>query len=162
MSRVVLVEHFTVDPDEVSKGDIQTAIEEQFNNPGLAWVDGGGPNAERVLNFPILVLGYQVETSGRSYKVSGSVRYKTGFWACFVIAVLLGVIWLVPLVLGSHLAERNFREKVKNAKTAFPAEAPSRQKGGDTLVALEKLHELKEKGALSEEEFAEQKAKLLS
>jgi Short C-terminal domain len=43
-----------------------------------------------------------------------------------------------------------------------PAPAPAAPSESDTIAQLEKLGELKEKGILSDEEFAAQKAKILA
>ena len=47
------------------------------------------------------------------------------------------------------------------AGSRAPAPAPAASSESDTIAQLEKLGELKEKGILSDEEFAAQKAKVL-
>lgn len=65
---------------------------------------------------------------------------------------------------GAYYAGKKVQEN-RDAQDAYAYEEPPQPAGGvtdDTVAQLEKLGELKEKGILTDEEFALQKQKLLA
>jgi hypothetical protein len=68
------------------------------------------------------------------------------------------LLWIVGF--PAYLAKRG---EIKSARVPAPSPSPaSVATSADTLAQLEKLGELKQKGILSDEEFAVQKRQLLS
>lgn len=59
------------------------------------------------------------------------------------------------------MAEKQAQQAAAMQAAAAPAPAPADAAGGDTFAQLERLGELHQKGILTDEEFAAQKAKLL-
>jgi len=164
MSYHLFVEHFHVDPQRVSRGQVQEVIEEQFGAQAYQWVDGFDPNPERELKPNSLqFLGYDIKVSEAGYKVSGSYRVTTLFWVLFVVGLLLGFFLSIAIAFTAVVVTTQFEKKVRRAKEAFAREPQSAlgPKAEGPLDTLERLYALKEKGVITEEEFEAQKAKLL-
>jgi heme exporter protein D len=87
------------------------------------------------------------------------------FWSIFVIFLpFLGVLIYV-IVRGQSMTERDIAQAQQNEaqfRSYVQEAAGSGGGGGGTADELAKLADLKAKGVLSDEEFAQQKAKLLS
>lgn len=106
--------------------------------------------------------------------VIASVEYKpsTLFWVFLVLGLFTTVAWLIPIAFyffQKNTVKNGIEEVLNRAETEFrgkkssPSEA---QKGSginteDAVAQVERLAALKEKGILSDEEFAAQKAKVL-
>ncbi len=58
--------------------------------------------------------------------------------------------------------DQQYAQQAQYVQAPGPAPAPAASSESDTIAQLEKLGELKEKGILSDEEFAAQKAKILA
>jgi hypothetical protein len=91
--------------------------------------------------------------------------WSKGLWSIFVILVpFLGVLVYV-IARGHKMAERDMADAAQSeaAFRSYVQEAAgSSGAGGGTADELAKLAELKASGVLTDEEFAQQKAKLLS
>ena len=87
--------------------------------------------------------------------------WSKALWSIFVIFVpFLGVLVYV-IARGHKMAERDMADAAQSeaAFRSYVQEAAS--SGGGTADELAKLADLKAKGVISDEEFAQQKAKLL-
>ena len=94
----------------------------------------------------------------RSKDLSGGAK---ALWVAFVIIVpLIGVISYL-IARGSGMAERNYDRAVAREEAA---RSYIKQAAGTSSAAdeIKKLADLKAAGALTDEEFASQKAKLLA
>ncbi|MGH2984050.1 MAG: SHOCT domain-containing protein [Solirubrobacterales bacterium] len=65
-------------------------------------------------------------------------------------------------VSGRVQRRQNQRWAEQDQYGSAPPQAPPAPAGGDTVEQLQQLGELRDKGVLTEEEFAAQKAKLLA
>lgn len=113
-----------------------------------------------------------VKSKSEETLIVASVDYKPSiwFWVIFVCCLFTTVLWLVPIAFYFYQkntvrngieeifsrAENEFRSSKSNSATVKSASAE------DISSQLEKLASLKEKGILTDEEFANQKAKILS
>ena len=101
------------------------------------------------------------------------VEYKPSgwFWIFFICGLFTTIGWLIPI--GFYFYQKNvvkdgIEEIFNRAETEFrdnKASSSTSEKAvlsEDISVQLEKLAALKEKGILSDEEFASQKAKILA
>ena len=66
--------------------------------------------------------------------------------------ILIGITWFVALILSLVWTPKNWIEKKSQEEKLLPS---------NSLESLEKLAALKEKGIITEEEFAREKAKIL-
>ena len=85
-------------------------------------------------------------------------------WSIFVIFVpFLGVLIYV-IARGHKMAERDIADAAQSeaAFRSYVQEAAGSGGGGGTADELAKLADLKAKGVLTDDEFAQQKARLLS
>ena len=90
--------------------------------------------------------------------------FAKALWSIFVIFVpFLGVLIYV-IARGHKMAERDMADAAQNeaAFRSYVQEAAGSGGGGGTADELAKLADLKAKGVLTDDEFAQQKAKLLS
>ena len=90
--------------------------------------------------------------------------FAKALWSIFVIFVpFLGVLIYV-IARGHKMAERDIADAAQSeaAFRSYVQEAAGSGGGGGTADELAKLADLKAKGVLTDEEFAQQKAKLLS
>ena len=98
----------------------------------------------------------------RSDDLSG---WAKAFWVIFVIFLpLLGVLVYI-IARGSSMQERQMRQAadMRKAQDAYIREvAGSGDGGGSSADELAKLADLHKQGVLTDDEFAAQKAKLLS
>ena len=94
----------------------------------------------------------------RDHELSGVAK---AVWAlCLVFFPFLGVL-LSLIVRGGGMRDRALTEKA-DTKRHFDEYVREHAGGGSSPAVLHKLAELKEKGALSSEEFERAKAKLLA
>ena len=97
----------------------------------------------------------------RSDDLSG---WAKAFWALFVIVVpWLGV--LVYLIARGHsMSERHMREAAARAQAQqrYIQSVASESGGASTADELAKLAQLQSSGVITEQEFADQKARLLA
>ena len=90
--------------------------------------------------------------------------FAKAVWSIFVIFVpFLGVLIYV-IARGHKMAERDIADAAQNeaAFRSYVQDAAGSGGGGGTADELAKLADLKAKGVLTDDEFAQQKAKLLS
>ena len=86
--------------------------------------------------------------------------WAKALWSIFVILVpFLGVLVYV-IAHGKSMTERDIQGAAERA--AFRSYVQEAAGGGGTADELAKLADLKAKGVLTDDEFAQQKAKLLS
>ena len=84
------------------------------------------------------------------------------FWSIFVIFLpFLGVLIYV-IARGQSMTERDIAQAQQNEAQFRSYVQEAAGSGGGTADELSKLADLKAKGVISDEEFAQQKAKLLS
>jgi hypothetical protein len=94
----------------------------------------------------------------RDHKLSGTAK---AVWVFFLVFLpFLGVL-LYLIVRGSGMRDRALKEQA-DAKKHFDEYVREQAHAGSPAEELHKLNELKEKGALSQGEFDQAKAKLLS
>ena len=90
--------------------------------------------------------------------------FAKALWSIFVIFVpFLGVLIYV-IARGHKMAERDIADAAQSeaAFRSYVQEAAGSGGGGGTADELAKLADLKAKGVLTDDEFAQQKARLLS
>ena len=100
-----------------------------------------------------------------------NVEYKPSvwFWIFLLCGLFTTVAWLIPIVFYLYqkkTVKNGIEEVFTRAENEFRGAKKSSAKASsnsseDVASQLEKLAGLKEKGILTDEEFAEQKAKLL-
>ena len=99
--------------------------------------------------------------------------FRIGPWELVIFLVIL--CWFVPVFLSAWLAKKKGKDAVVWViitlflgiiavviLAILPPEEPKGRATVDTVTTLKGLEELKASGALTEEEFQEQKKKLLS
>ena len=161
MANIIFTEYFNVDISDVSKLDIQKAIEGQYSkwHKNYSKVD----DKKYKIGFYGILLSYNIEESDNGYKVIGQSEYTIQIWILMIISLAFALIGIVFLLIGLFSVTKQFENSVKKAKEAFSSiQKSSRPVEINQLGELEKLHELKEKGILSEDEFSEQKKKILN
>ncbi len=94
----------------------------------------------------------------RDHKLSGIAK---AVWAFFLIFLPFFGVLLYLIVRGEGMRERKLKEQA-DAKKHFDEYVREQAGGGSSADELHKLSELKDKGALSAEEFEKAKAKLLA
>ena len=94
----------------------------------------------------------------RDHKLSGIAK---AVWAFFLIFIPFFGVLLYLIVRGSGMRERQIKEQA-DAKKHFDEYVREQAAGGSPADELHKLAELKDKGALSAEEYEKAKAKLLA
>lgn len=100
--------------------------------------------------------------------------FRLGPWELLIILTILAG-WLIPVFLSVWLANRKGKDTIIWAIIALflgiiavlilailPAEDTRERANTDTVATLKGLEELRASGTLTEEEFQEQKKKLLS
>ncbi len=100
-----------------------------------------------------------------------NVTYKpsTWFWVFVVIGLFTTIAWVIPIAFYLYqkgMVKNGIEEVFNRTETEFRGENSTRSvtnaaSSEDVFTQLEKLGALKEKGLLSDEEFASQKAKLM-
>ena len=97
----------------------------------------------------------------RSHDMSGAAK---ALWIIFVVLLPYLGVFIYLIARGGGMAERNMEAAKKQdaAMRAYVREAAGSGGGGGTAEELEKLSALKDKGVITDDEFAAQKAKLLS
>lgn len=94
----------------------------------------------------------------RDHKLSGVAK---AVWVFFLVFLpFLGVL-LYLIVRGDGMRDRTIKEQA-DAKKHFDDYVREQAGGASAAEELQKLAELKDKGALTAEEFQAQKAKLLA
>jgi ABC-type multidrug transport system fused ATPase/permease subunit len=93
----------------------------------------------------------------RSHDMGG---WAKALWLVFVIVLPYLGVFIYLIARGGKMAEHRQKD-VEQAQSEFQ-QAVKDAGGVDTAGQLEKLAALKERGVLSDEEFAAQKAKLLA
>jgi len=94
----------------------------------------------------------------RDHKLSGIAK---AVWAFFLIFLPFFGVLLYLIVRGGGMRERKLKEQ-EDAKKHFDEYVREQAGSGSSADELHKLSELKDKGALSAEEFEKAKAKLLA
>jgi len=94
----------------------------------------------------------------RDHALSG---WAKAAWVLFLVFIpfLTALIYLIAR--GAGMRERTIKAQAE-AKQHFDSYVREQAQGGSAADELHKLNELKEKGALSSEEFDKAKAKLLA
>lgn len=95
----------------------------------------------------------------RSHDMSGAAKV---LWIIFVVLLPYLGVFIYLIARGGGMAERNMEAAKKQdaAMRAYVRDAAG--SGGSTAEELDKLAALKDKGVITDDEFAAQKAKLLS
>ena len=95
----------------------------------------------------------------RSHDMGG---WAKGLWSIFVILVpFLGVLVYV-IARGHSMTDRDIEQAQKSDAAFRSYVQDAAGSGGGTADELAKLADLKAKGVITDDEFAQQKAKLLS
>lgn len=94
----------------------------------------------------------------RDHEMSG---WGKAAWVLFVIVLPFLGILIYLIVRGGGMAQRALDEQ-KRAEAAFDEYVRETAGGGAAVDQLHKLADLKDRGAISQEEFEAEKRKLLS
>jgi hypothetical protein len=94
----------------------------------------------------------------RDHKLSGVAK---AVWVFFLVFLPFFGVLLYLIVRGSGMRDRTLKEQA-DTKAHFDSYVREQAHGGSAADELHKLAELKDKGALSAEEFEQAKAKLLA
>jgi Short C-terminal domain/Phospholipase_D-nuclease N-terminal len=96
----------------------------------------------------------------RSHDIGG---WAKALWAIFVILVPFLGVFVYVIARGHGMRERDIQQ-AKDQQAAFQSYVrdAAGSGGGGTAEELSKLADLKERGVISDAEFAQQKAKLLA
>ena len=93
----------------------------------------------------------------RDHKLSGTAK---AVWVFFLVFLPVVGVLLYLIVRGGGMRERALKEQA-DTKKHFDEYVREQAHAGSPAEELHKLNELKEKGALSQAEFDQAKAKLL-
>ena len=94
----------------------------------------------------------------RDHELSGVAK---AVWVFFLVFLPFFGVLLYLIVRGNGMRDRTIKAQV-DAKKEFDSYVREQAQAGSPADELHKLAELKDKGALSAEEFDQAKAKLLS
>ena len=94
----------------------------------------------------------------RSHDMGG---WAKGIWCVAIIVLPFLGVFIYVIARGHGMAERSM-EQAQQDEQAFRAYVQDAADSGGTADELAKLSELHKSGVLSDDEFAQQKAKLLS
>jgi hypothetical protein len=93
----------------------------------------------------------------RSHDLSGVA--KAAWFVLVLLVPLLGA--LIYLIARGHKMQEHAAQAAEEQDTAFREYVQSAATDGSTASQLTKLAELRDRGVISEEEFSQQKVKLL-
>ena len=110
-----------------------------------------------------------IQEKNEGYLLIADITYKTSiwFWIFFIIGLFTWIGWLLPVVF--YMTQKNtVRKAVQDIFTRIKNEFQDNNYNinkvnlnSNSLDQLEKLHNLKEKGIITEEEFIIKKNELL-
>lgn len=110
----------------------------------------------------------ELREHNEGYLLLASVNYRPSFafWIILLLTLFSGIFWVIPIVFYS-IQKDTVRNSIQNIfvgiKHEFSGSLPSRPpKSLSNLDMIAKLGELRNKGHISEEEFQQEKTKLLS
>lgn len=160
MGTTVVTEYFHVDKSRVGPEQINEAIREQYSK----WKKNYTVSDDQTyqLSFYGVSLSYDIEEVDSGYKVHGEAAYSFQTYLLLFLGLLLSFIGIIFVVIGIHVALKQFENSVKKAKDAFNASSSALNGKSCNLDELEKLHSMKVKGILTEDEFNQKKSRLLA
>jgi Short C-terminal domain len=97
----------------------------------------------------------------RSHDLGG---WGKGLWSIFVIIVPFLGVFIYLIARGHGMQDRDIKEAQarEQAFRSYVQEAATTSGGGGTADELAKLADLRDRGVITPEEFAQQKAKILT
>ena len=164
---------------QASSADVMNFLEDSFRKSGATVSNNGRTLTVESINATFGSINRNDKTIVEVREKDGdtiivaSVEYKPSiwFWIFFVALIVTTVAWIIPLafyLFQKNTVKNGIEEVFNRAETEFRNSMGTggAQKiiGGNTeedVARIEKLAALKEKGILSDEEFAAQKAKIL-
>ena len=164
---------------QASSADVMNFLEDSFRKSGATVSNNGRTLTVESINATFGSINRNDKTIVEVREKDGdtiivaSVEYKPSiwFWIFFVSLIVTTVAWIIPLafyLFQKNTVKNGIEEVFNRAETEFRNSMGTggAQKiiGGNTeeaVAQIEKLAALKEKGILSDEEFAAQKAKIL-
>lgn len=110
----------------------------------------------------------RIKENNGSFLLTADVDYRPSglFWVILILTLFTYVGWLIPLIFFFY-QKRTVRESIQDVFSRVKNEFPNTNKiivlpKTDDLDELEKLHSLKEKGIITEDEFNAKKKKILN
>lgn len=108
-----------------------------------------------------------LKENNNGFLLTAEVNYKPSgwFWFVFIFAIFTYVGWIIPLIFFFY-QKRTVREAIQNVFTRVKNEFQNVNNvivlpNTNDLDQLEKLHSLKEKGIITEDEFNAKKKEIL-
>lgn len=161
MNQILFTKYFHLDKTIVTQDKLNIAIEEQLEN------FRGGINklSPSEYNHPVFGITYLYEVieTDTGYKVIGRSKFSTLFWVWLILGLFASFVGAIGVVIIFLFFKHKFEGSISNAENTFlkPSLIPSTDLN-NKYDQIEKLQSLKVRGILTEEEFEEQKKKILN
>jgi len=117
------------------------------------------------------VTDIEIRPAENGYLLVADVKYRpsVAFWVILIITLFTWVFWLIPIIfymLQKETVKRGVEEGFRNVKnelaSSTPAALPSSGGSSNSAISdLEKLGTLLNQGLITQDEFSEQKQRLL-
>ena len=160
-----------------SKEEILTRLEERFKKVSQSVQRSGESLMAKSIEASFGSINrsdtttVELRDTDDGYLLLANVHYRpsVAFWIILIITLFTYVFWLIPIIfylVQKKTVQKGIQEvftRVKNEFMSSSGAQPKKQKsqGQSDLDQLEKLASLKEKGAITEEEFQAKKKELL-
>lgn len=158
-----------------SRNEIENALEEQFKKiaSNVTWTGDGFRIKDIEASFGSInrtdVTTVRVNNTENGYLIIADVDYhpSVAFWIILLITLFTFIFWLIPIVFYAvqkktvHTAIESVFGRINNEFQGVANKSNVSSSSSSSLDQLEKLAALKEKGIITEVEFAKKKQELL-
>jgi len=160
-----------------SKEEVLTGLEEQFKKVSQSVQRSGESLMAKSIEASFGSINrsdtttVELRDTDDGYLLLADVHYRpsVAFWVILIITLFTYVFWLIPIIfylVQKKTVQTGIQEVFTRVKNEFMSSSGAQSKkqksqGQSDLDQLEKLASMKEKGAITEEEFQAKKKELL-